>query len=579
MKSLDPCERAGAAQLRFGIILNSSQPTSWEADCVSRLVDSGMCRLQVVVVTRKRPEPLKKLLDVFRSPLWALYAASNAFPQTSKLLKPRPFSETEAIQCSQEDGAIVLEDDQLKSLNDHRLDFLLAFVSAQLDPRLLDVPRQGVWLFSYGDEESNDSQPPALREVALGAHVISIRLSRLNGGRQSQAMALRSGVFAVEPYSYAKTLDRARQACADFPLLACRDIIRGRQGELRSMSAAGPCSSQARTPGNRLMLGLLLGSFRCNVSRLLRGAFTRLVWNSGFVDLADFDPTKSQTAAKVRWLPVERNSIAADPFLIRWKNRLTLLTENVNRTDNRGFIEAWSVQNGEAIRLGKIIEEPVHLSYPYVVQWQGNMFCVPEQARARAVVLYRAIDFPTRWERAGEMLSGVEAIDPTLFRFGSFWWLAYTDASIDRHGRLMLWYSSEPLGPWKPHALNPVKIDPRSSRGAGPPFFHGDHLVRPAQDCCGEYGARVVFNRITKLTPEEFHEDVIGELTPDPNGQYPAGLHTICRDGDIGMIDGKTYVIDATAWFSKLRRKLGIRPDAAIISEAKRAAPYLADQS
>jgi hypothetical protein len=287
--------------------------------------------------------------------------------------------------------------------------------------------------------------------------------------------------------------------------------------------------------------------------------FTRVSWNSGFVDLADLDPTKSQTAIKVRWLRVEPNSIAADPILIRWQDRLTLLTENVDRTENRGFIEAWSVQNGGAIPLGKIIEEPVHLSYPYVVQWQGNIYCVPEQASARAVVLYRAIDFPTRWERLGEMLSGVEAIDPTLFHFGSFWWLAYTDASIDRHGRLMLWYSSEPLGPWKPHALNPVKIDPRSSRGAGPPFFHGDYLVRPAQDCCGEYGARVVFNRITKLTPEEFDEEIIGELTPDPKGRYPAGLHTICRDGDIAVIDGKTYLFDPTAWFRKSLRKLGVR--------------------
>jgi hypothetical protein len=196
------------------------------------------------------------------------------------------------------------------------------------------------------------------------------------------------------------------------------------------------------------------------------------------------------------------------------------------------------------------------MSYPYILEWQGNIYCVPEQARAHAIVLYRALDFPISWERVGEVLSGVEAIDPTVFRYGSYWWLAYTDASIDRHGRLMLWYSEGLTGPWMPHALNPVKIDPRSSRGAGRPFSYGDYLVRPAQDCSGEYGARVVFNRITKLTPEEFHEDVIGELKPDPNGRYPAGLHTICRNGDVGVVDGKAYVIDATAFLRKCVARL-----------------------
>ncbi|MBV8056658.1 MAG: hypothetical protein JO071_15610 [Deltaproteobacteria bacterium] len=209
--------------------------------------------------------------------------------------------------------------------------------------------------------------------------------------------------------------------------------------------------------------------------------------------------------------------------------------------------------------LGKVIDGPVHLSYPYILEWQGSVYCIPEQARGHAIVLYRATDFPNKWERVGEVLSGVEAIDPTIFRYDSHWWLAYTDASFDRHGRLMLWYSTELTGPWKPHALNPVKIDPRSSRSAGPPLRYGEHLIRPAQDCSGEYGARVVFNRIIELTPEKFHEEVIGELKPDPNGPYPAGLHTICRTGDVAVVDGKAYVINAKALLTKYAARLAQR--------------------
>jgi hypothetical protein len=493
-----------------------------------------------------------------RYPLWTAYAASGAYLRTSKLLKFNPFSEAETIHCSQEKQAILLNNDQLKRLNDHRLDFLLSFATAQVDERLSAVPRHGVWRFKYGDDESNDFSPPAFREMAQGAQVLHVSLTQLSSRQQAAAKDLRSGFFAVEPYSYGKTLDRARRASVDFPVLACKDLISGRQGERESKSNPSPCTPTG-VPENRLMLGLMLGALRWAASRLLRSSFTQVVWNSGFVDIADLDPTNSQTATRVDWLRVQPDSIAADPFVMRSQNQLALLTENIDKRNGRGFIEAWSIQNGQARLLGKVIDEPVHLSYPYIIEWQGSIYCVPEQAQAHALVLYCATDFPVRWERAGELISEVEAVDPTLFRYGSFWWLAYTDGSIDRYGRLMLWYSRELLGPWTPHALNPVKIDPRSSRGAGRPFTYGNYLVRPAQDCCGDYGARIVFNRITKLTPGEFQEEVIGDLKPDPNGRYPAGLHTVCLDSDTAVIDGKTYVVDPTAWFRKFMRKSALR--------------------
>jgi hypothetical protein len=553
VEPLDQFERAGEVQLGFGIILDTPRFTCWEADCVSRLVQSRMCRLQVIVVApRSNEHLLARLLHVVRYSLWTVYAVRGACLQTNKLLSRNPFPEVEIIHWSEENSGILA--DRLKKLGDYRLDFLLDFVSLQPDERLSAIPRYGVWRFTYGDDGSEDSQPSAFREVVLGAPVIRVSLRQFSDGKQAAAADLRSGFFAVEPCSYAGTLDRARLASADFPVLACKDLINGRVWERRSRSLTKQ-RSRFGTPGNWVMLRLALRSAYGKILSLFRRAFTQAVWNSGFIDISDLDAAKSRTASRVRWLQVRRNSVAADPFLVRWQNQLILLTENIHKFNNRGFIEAWRIQDEKATPLGKVIDEAVHLSYPYILEWQGSIYCIPEQARAHAIVLYRAVNFPMTWERIGEMLSGVDAIDPTLFRYGSFWWLAYTDASIDRHGRMMLWYSSELLGPWMPHALNPVKIDPRSSRGAGPVFLYDGHLVRPAQDCSGEYGARIVFNRINRLTPTEFHEDVIGELKPDPNGPYPAGLHTICRDGDIAVVDGKAYLIDPTAWLRKSARK------------------------
>jgi hypothetical protein len=293
------------------------------------------------------------------------------------------------------------------------------------------------------------------------------------------------------------------------------------------------------------------------VRRLYHAALTRIEWNVGVTSVRDVDPRTCAEARNVRWLPREgKKSYLADPFFFCSGDKILLLAETIERKDQRGVIVAYEVTRERIVSLGVAIEnKDVHLSYPYLFRWKGDIYCLPEQAEAGAVVLYRAVDFPKRWERVGAILPGVSAADPTLFRYKYYWWLIYTEAGIESNSRLMLWYASEPTGPWTPHARNPIKIDPRCSRGAGAPFVYDGMLIRPTQDCSVNYGAKIVFNRIITVTPTEFEEEVIGELKPDPAGSYPCGLHTISQEGELVVIDGWTRVFDPMGWFDELRSR------------------------
>jgi hypothetical protein len=257
----------------------------------------------------------------------------------------------------------------------------------------------------------------------------------------------------------------------------------------------------------------------------------------------------------------------ADPFFRRAGDDIVLLAETMELTEQRGFIVASRVSRERIISEGIAIQENgVHLSYPYLFEWRGQVYCLPEQWESGTIVLYRAVDFPRDWVRVCTILSGVKAVDSTIFRFDSYWWLAYTEVRprlfggsrtrrvpLDSVSRLSLWYANEPTGPWIPHALNPVKIDPRCSRGAGTPFYYHGMLIRPAQNCSVKYGANIVFNRIVTLTPTQFEERSIGELRPDPAGPYPGGVHTISCEGDIAVIDGWRQVFVPMAWLIKIR--------------------------
>ncbi|HKT72646.1 MAG TPA: hypothetical protein VJQ47_07120, partial [Steroidobacteraceae bacterium] len=192
----------------------------------------------------------------------------------------------------------------------------------------------------------------------------------------------------------------------------------------------------------------------------------------------------------------------------------------------------------------------VHLSYPFLTELDGRLLCLPETHEAREVAIYESEDFPARWRRVATLVAGQAIVDATLFRHGPWWWLAGSEAtSKGNNCELHLWYASDPCGPWTAHPGNPVKLDVRSARPGGTPFVHEGALYRPAQDCSRTYGGRIVINRVVRLTPTAFQEELAAVVDPDGRGPYPHGLHTLSAAGNLTLIDGKrTRFVPAIFW-------------------------------
>jgi hypothetical protein len=190
------------------------------------------------------------------------------------------------------------------------------------------------------------------------------------------------------------------------------------------------------------------------------------------------------------------------------------------------------------VRIGPV--PPVHLSYPFVLEVDGRLYCLPESNQAREIVLYELERFPDRWKKVATLVSDCVMVDATLFRHEESWWIAATDDSKrGDNSALHLWYATDIAGPWQAHPGNPVKVDVRSARPAGTPFVHEGKLYRPAQDCSKTYGGRTVINRVVTLTRTAFEEEFAVAVEPDVSGPYPRGLHTISAVGAITLIDGK----------------------------------------
>jgi len=81
------------------------------------------------------------------------------------------------------------------------------------------------------------------------------------------------------------------------------------------------------------------------------------------------------------------------------------------------------------------LREPWHLSYPYLVEDEGEVFVLPEAYKSGRLRLYRTRRFPVEWEPAALITLDSPAIDPTVVRHGNLWWMFDAPSADLRPGR------------------------------------------------------------------------------------------------------------------------------------------------
>jgi len=292
---------------------------------------------------------------------------------------------------------------------------------------------------------------------------------------------------------------------------------------------------------------------------LRRAAFVD-VWNVGVVEAPIARFLEPDFRPEARWFPARgAEHLAADPFALVRDGRTYVFHEVLEHARGRGELAVREL-HGDGFGAQEIVlRGEHHLSYPFLVEDEGELYLVPESHEAGEVALWRCRSFPGGWERVCALMPGFRGIDSTLVRHAGRWWLFTSEHGNGHDRRLQLFHAERLRGPWQAHARNPVKEDARSVRGAGTPFVHAGMLHRPAQDCARIHEERIRLNRVVELTPERFHEETVRVLEPLGHGPYPHKLHTLSAAGARTLIDAcrETFVLahPALARF-KLRRFL-----------------------
>ncbi len=234
----------------------------------------------------------------------------------------------------------------------------------------------------------------------------------------------------------------------------------------------------------------------------------------------------------------------ADPFGLWRGGVLHVFAEAYDYRTRHGVIDHLALASeGDVVARETVLAEPWHLSYPILVEDEGETWMLPEAWRSGAAWLYRAADFPRRWERACPIMLDAVPVDATPFKYEGRWWLFYSPA---RRDALHAAFADRIVGPWRAHPLNPLRVGAGGSRPGGTPAIVDGRLVLPVQDGSRTYGGAVRPLAINRLTPDRF-EATLGSpiVAPAALAPYTDGLHTLAGAGDVTLIDTKRVVLSA----------------------------------
>jgi hypothetical protein len=326
----------------------------------------------------------------------------------------------------------------------------------------------------------------------------------------------------------------------DDTLAGCIQLI---EGAVRSSPFAAPapaCSDGAAEPPS-LLRHAARQTVRAAAHRAYRALYRAPHWRIGWrwTDGPGLLVEPGELPAGWNDLPDDGLHFYADPFPFAYGGTHHLFVEDFEHRLGRGVIAVTEFgENGPLHPPVPVLQHDVHLSYPFVLEDEGEVWMIPETSGAGTVELYRAERFPHRWTQERVLLEGLEASDATVFRHADRWWMM---ATVRNGGSfsdaLHLWHADRLTGPWSAHPNNPVLIDISSARPAGRVEELDGRLIRPVQDGRHGYGAALGVVEISELTETSFQQRLLRRLAP---GSWWPGrrLHTLNRSGRLECIDG-----------------------------------------
>lgn len=275
-------------------------------------------------------------------------------------------------------------------------------------------------------------------------------------------------------------------------------------------------------------------------------------WTIGFIlqdSLSLIDEKNS--SPKIHWIEHHyKDRFFADPFILEVEKDgcIRVLVEEMIWTKAKGTIVELLISTDFKIIDRKVLlEEQVHLSYPFILRKEQEVYVYPESCRNNTLSEYKYDGQKLNFCR---VVIDKPLCDSTFLEENGRLWCFCTEYGDCQDKSLCLYYKDGIEGSFHACGNNPVKNDLSSSRPGGD-FIksHTGDTYRIAQDSSCSYGWGIAVLKVKCLEINNYDEEFVFGIYPDLNGVCPKGIHTFNSYKGVTVVDGIR-----TSKFSPLRK-------------------------
>ena len=547
MKSDSPTTRI---PLRIGLLIDSFVQRKWIHQVISDIRSSDFAEI-AVVIKNEAQQPQQhagRLKTYWRNRKYLLYALYEKIDERRVKVSPNAFEPTD-LQPLLADCPVVavtpemkkysdwFPEEVLKQIREFDLDVALCFGFRILKGEALNIARHGVWSFHHGDNLVNRGGPAGFWEVMEGLPVTGSVLQVLTEDLDNGRVIYRSWSPTADRFSVKANRNNLYWKSAAFVIRKLKELADGVPVVPPENQLYRPYSNPLyRMPTNREMLPRLSRLVERYAASKAQAAVYSDQWALSY-RFRSGPADSNNTLYRFKNLIPPKDRFWADPFAVKADDRYYVFIEEYPYEFAKGHISVIELdRKGVVSGPRKVLERDYHLSYPFIFEWKGDYYMLPETAANKTIELYRAKSFPFVWQPDKVLMTNVRAKDATLAEIDGTWWMFVSLSEHSIPDELYLFSAPSPFGPWTPHRHNPIKSDVRGSRPAGGLFEWNGEVYRPAQDSSGRYGYAISINRVVQLDHDQFREEQVSSILPNWSRNLLA-THTISIADDLTVVD------------------------------------------
>lgn len=390
---------------------------------------------------------------------------------------------------------------------------MVVYLGCRMPPaEVVSASRLGLLAFEWARPGAQD-QPLGFWEVFDRRETTGFAVQLLARGDSNGRVLLRGRVPTRHYYLLNRValLDKATHYLVALLLDGVRNA-----GEFPAGPAGPAAAGSARSaPGPGAVLSYAWRSLRSTVAKKVLALSRREVrWQVSFAKT----PWQSTALSEGRLIDNPSGRYLADPFVIQRDGRDYCFVEDFDCATQRGGISVYELEQATARRVGMAIDEPFHMSFPYLFEYDGALFMCPETSAHRDIRIYRCVDFPLQWQFEKALMTDVRAADTMLFERDGRWWMLTNLDPADTGeicSELYVFWAESPLSTvWHAHPSNPVIFDAGFARNGGL-LRDGDTVFRVSQrQGFDRYGQGSQVNEIVTLDETRYEERTVMRIDP-----------------------------------------------------------------